>query len=282
MIINITPINDPPIAVDDFYTTNKGTILEVQAPGVLENDSDAENEALNVTAKTFSRNGQVTLNEDGSFIYSPLETFSGENVFLYEVCDPHDDCVDATVTISVTLVNAAPVAFGDHYYTDVGQMLSVPVDLGLLANDLDVETDKFSLIASQESDVSRGSLELKNNGSFTYTPPQDYIGTASFTYKAYDGELYSNVATVTITVGEDNEPPTISWLSPSIDEDAWIDVGTQIYPLEVKVLDNVEVAVVNFRRWEPSAGSNGDWVYLGSVSLSFPAGSRYQYDQPRI
>ena len=122
---------------------------------------------------------------------------------------------------------------------------------------------------ARNSDVSRGSLELKNNGSFTYTPPQDYIGTASFTYKAYDGELYSNVATVTITVGEDDEPPTISWLSPSIDEDAWIDVGTQIYPLEVKVLDNVEVAVVNFRRWEPSVGSNGDWVYLGSVSSPF-------------
>jgi VCBS repeat-containing protein len=266
--IKITPINDPPIAVNDFYTTKKGTILEVQAPGVLENDSDAENEDLSVTAKTFTRNGQVTLNEDGSFIYSPLETFSGENVFLYEVCDPHDDCVDATVTISVTLVNAAPVALGDHYYTDVGQMLSVPVDLGLLANDSDAETDKFSLITSQETDVSKGKLALNNNGSFTYTPPEDYIGTVSFTYKAYDGDLYSNVATVMIAVGEDNEPPIISWISPSIDEDTWIDVGTQIYPLEVKVLDNVEVALVNFRRWEPSAGTNGDWVYLGSVSSS--------------
>jgi VCBS repeat-containing protein len=266
--ININPVNDPPIAIDDGYTTRKGIKLEIDPPGVLMNDSDAENDTLYVTLKTEASNGDLRLYVDGSLDYTPDKLFVGVDDFDYLVCDPHDDCVDATVTISVTTENAAPFAMDDHYYTDPEELLNVPVDLGLLANDSDAETDKFSLIVSQETSVSRGKLELNNNGSFTFTPPEDYIGIVSFTYRASDGELYSNIAAVTITVGDDVEPPTISWLSPSIDEDAWIDVGTQIYPLEVKVSDNVEVAVVNFRRWEPNAGTNGDWVYLGSVDSS--------------
>jgi VCBS repeat-containing protein len=76
------------------------------------------------------------------------------------------------------------------------------VDLpGVLLNDTDPEGDP--LTALLVSDVSNGTLTLNADGSFSYTPDADFTGTDSFTYKANDGELDSDPATVTIIVQED-------------------------------------------------------------------------------
>ena len=54
---------------------------------------------------------------------------------------------------------------------------------------------------------SHGTVTLNANGSFTYTPAADYDGTDSFTYRANDGTLKSNQATVTITVTASQRGP---------------------------------------------------------------------------
>ena len=71
---------------------------------------------------------------------------------------------------------------------------------GVLANDTDVEGN--DLTAEMVDDVANGTLALAADGSFTYTPNAGFVGEDSFTYKAFDGELYSEVVTVTITVNE--------------------------------------------------------------------------------
>jgi len=69
-----------------------------------------------------------------------------------------------------------------------------------LANDTDVNGD--SLTAVLVSGPAHGTLVLNANGSFTYTPAAGYTGADSFTYKANDGQLDSNVATVSLTVSD--------------------------------------------------------------------------------
>ena len=70
---------------------------------------------------------------------------------------------------------------------------------GVLANDLDIDSSELS--AQLVDDVQNGMLELGDDGSFTYTPDQDFTGIDAFTYVANDGQANSNVATVTIRVG---------------------------------------------------------------------------------
>jgi len=89
-----------------------------------------------------------------------------------------------------------PVAVADNYTTDEDVELVIAVAEGVLAND----TDDGPLTAVLETDVANGTLVLAADGSFTYMPDADFFGEDSFTYKAYDGELYSEVVTVTITV----------------------------------------------------------------------------------
>ncbi len=50
-------------------------------------------------------------------------------------------------------------------------------------------------------------MTLSSDGSFSYIPDLNYFGSDDFTYKAYDGDLYSNVASVTITINPDNDAP---------------------------------------------------------------------------
>ena len=90
----------------------------------------------------------------------------------------------ATVTITVTPVNDAPVAADDGYATDEDTPLTVAAP-GVLANDTDVDGE--TLTAVLVAGPTHGTLTLNADGSFTYTPAANYNGTDSFTYRANDG-----------------------------------------------------------------------------------------------
>ena len=70
--LTVTAANDPPVAVSDNYTTGEDTILTVPAAGVLVNDSDVDGDSLTAVLDSSPNNGDLTLNLDGSFIYTPL------------------------------------------------------------------------------------------------------------------------------------------------------------------------------------------------------------------
>ncbi len=104
--IDVTNVNDAPGAVDDFYTTDMNVVLDVAAPGVLENDFDADpTDAIIVDLKDEPMHGTVLLSQDGSFIYTPDEGYFGEDSFTYYMLGipmPKSEYTDwATVTITV-------------------------------------------------------------------------------------------------------------------------------------------------------------------------------------
>jgi len=98
----------------------------------------------------------------------------------------------------VSADNQAPVAVADSYRTPMNTWLTVEAP-GLLANDYDPDGDVFRL--GGIIPPAHGDLTYTYTGWFRYIPDDDYIGTDSFSYNIYDGELYSGEATVTITVG---------------------------------------------------------------------------------
>lgn len=198
-------VNIPPVAVDDSYSTPKNTTLNVPAPGVLSNDYDPDNGPSSLTAELVSgpSHGTLTFNSDGSFVYTPNTGFSGTDTFTYRAYDGANYSNVATVTIEVIAANKPPVAVNDSYSTCMNTPLSVPAP-GVLGNDYDPDND--SLTAELVSGPSHGTLTLNSDGSFIYVPDTDFYGTDEFTYKAYDGADYSNVATVTIEV---NAPPVV-------------------------------------------------------------------------
>jgi serine/threonine protein phosphatase PrpC/PKD repeat protein len=211
--INIGP-NTPPNAVDDVYSVSKGAAAITL--NVLQNDTDANGDTLNITSNTPLNPNVGTLNRTGNNItYDPPNNISSDTTvtFTYTISDGFGGTATATVTINVKNVNRAPVACSDipnppgtcsgvTYTTPLDTPLTVPAAQGVLANDSDPDGDPLTaILVSGATTTQGGTIALNPNGSFTYTPPSAvFNGNDTFTYRASDGERLSNIVTVRIAV----------------------------------------------------------------------------------
>ncbi|HYH14628.1 MAG TPA: Ig-like domain-containing protein, partial [Flavisolibacter sp.] len=143
-----------------------------------------------------AQGGQVGVNGDGSFTYTPPSGYIGIDTFTYTIQDSAGLTDTATVTINV-LNPGNPVAANDSYQTIRNLNLSIAAP-GLLANDT-TSVGTLSTVAETKPTAQGGSVTINTNGSFSYTPPSNYTGTDSFTYTASNGGGTS-IATVSIQV----------------------------------------------------------------------------------
>lgn len=203
--INISPINDMPIANNDTYSTPEDTQLSAD---VSLNDANLFDLPVTFSVVNNASRGTLNLNSNGTFTYMPNSEFFGTDNFTYKITDGNGDAVQANVTINVAFNNdAAPVAADDN--TSTNEDTAVTIDV--LSNDTDIDgnqtIDKASVLII--TTPLNGSLTQNFvNGNVTYTPNNNYTGSDSFTYTIKDNSgAESNIATVSINVTVDNDPP---------------------------------------------------------------------------
>ena len=215
--ITMTVLGDIPAYPDNYSVDEDSTLVIDVANGLLANDGDDQTGTLTVELVAGPPNGSLLLNVDGSFSYTPLPQFAGTDSFMYRALDGEDPSNVAMVTMTVNSVNDAPIATGETYVLDEDTPLTIGAANGVLINDLDEEGDALtaSLIAGPE----HGSLQLNADGSFVYTPAQQFSGEDAFTYEARDAFGASDPVTVTLTVRAVNDPPITLGDSYSVDED---------------------------------------------------------------
>jgi VCBS repeat-containing protein len=198
--LTIVATNIPPMAVNDSYTTSEDTILAIQAAGVLGNDTDADADTLTAVLVNNVMHGSLALNANGGFVYTPAANYNGPDSFTYMANDGSTNSGVATVSITVTPVNDAPVANN--------QSITMPEDtitnLVLTGSDVDSATLIFAVLASP----TNGTLSLldTNTGAVTYTPTTNYHGPDAFTFTVSDGSLYAT-GIVNLTLTPVNDAP---------------------------------------------------------------------------
>ncbi|MDP1835102.1 MAG: tandem-95 repeat protein, partial [Chlamydiales bacterium] len=202
--LDITPVNDVPIANADTYSGAEDTDI---TGNVIANDSDVEG-PLSATVDVGPAHGAVVLNLDGSFTYTPNANYNGADSFTYILSDGVATSI-ATVSLDITPVNDAPVAADDSY----AGLEDNSIAGNVLSNDSDI--DSATLTASLITGPIHGTVALSANGDFTYTPVANFFGTDSFTYSVTDAGGATDVASVTITVTSVNDAPTFN-LGPDI------------------------------------------------------------------
>ena len=190
--------------------------------GVLENDTVGGNASTVVVLPP--EHGVVSMAPDGVFIYTPVVNFFGTDSFTYEVTDASGTSEPATVIIEVQAVNDRPVAVPETYA--VAEDASLAVDLpgeGVLDNDSDPESGDLSAVEGE--DVEHGSLTLNSDGTFIYTPDDDFFGTDSFSYRTSDGSLQSGLTVVTLIVDPRPDAPVTRDDSYVVPENAVLEVS---------------------------------------------------------
>jgi CSLREA domain-containing protein len=203
--VTVTNVQDSPNANDDMATVAEDSGANVI--NVLANDVDVDGDMLSVIGVTQGANGSVA-NNGSSVSYTPNPDFFGSDSFTYTVADGQGGFDTATVNVTVTNVNDAPVANNDNYTMNQDTTLNVPTP-GVLANDTDVDGDALTAGYVAGNGPNNGTLTLNSDGSFSYTPNAGFVGMDTFDYEVSDGTTTSNLATVTIKIN-DTQAPTVN------------------------------------------------------------------------
>jgi hypothetical protein len=193
IVDNDETINTPPDAVNDAASTTEDSAVVV---AVLANDTDRDGDTVTIASVTQPSHGATAAGADGKITYVPTANFFGTDGFSYTIADGHGGTDTATVAVTVTPVNDPPIATDDSYSVLTSAALTVEAP-GVLANDTDVDNPTLTvrLLAAPQF----GTVSLRPDGSFTYTPQPGTSGTDTFRYEASDGAAAAT-ATASIVV----------------------------------------------------------------------------------
>jgi CshA-type fibril repeat protein len=176
-----------PVAMPDTVTTASGATATVPAATLLAGDLGSD---LMVTGAGGTAHGTVTVGSDGAVVYTPASGFSGSDTVTYTVTDGAGQTATGTITVLV-----GPTATPDTVTVRAGATRTVTAADGVLANDRGTD-----LTAAIDAEPLHGDVELRADGSYTYTPAGGFSGTDRFTYTATDGSGSRTTGVVTVTV----------------------------------------------------------------------------------
>jgi CshA-type fibril repeat protein len=197
--ITVSPVNDAPVAEDDFTIVEQGVVVEVN---VLGNDIDPDGDILTVTQAT-SAFGTVVINADNTITFEPNEGFVGAAVINYSISDGNGGFDTAQVDIVVeeapVPVNNPPVAVNDSMTV----FNYDPVQISVLDNDSDPDGHSISV---QIASTDFGTVEVMGN-TVIFTPIDGFTGDVVIGYSIID-ELGAT-ATASVVIFIDIEGPVI-------------------------------------------------------------------------
>ncbi len=270
IVFNVTPVNDPPIAVDDVVEIDE--LFEVI--DVLANDIETDGEPLTITILEHPSSGIASVNGN-IILYLPRgNTSEGTYTLRYQICDTTNLCSEAVVTLNVTPFNEPPATQNLEVITTE----ETPIEINLLAVSIDPEGAGLSL--SLTLGATNG-ITLLAGGVLTYTPLEGFTGVETLFYTACDPANACSTSSIKINVNpSDGSPVAIN----DIVENAFagnpinIDVLANDFdptddPLQVSLVSNPlhgEIQSINggIITYLPQAG------YIGNDSL------RYQICDP--
>ena len=181
--LTVTQANDNPVAVDDGFSTDEDTTYTATLGpnGLLFNDSDVDGDMLTVTTTPVDGPdyGDVIINPDGTFTYTPDEDFFGDDSFTYEITDGNGGSAEATVSITVNAVNDAPL-FLDHGFSAIDGTFGGETDPVFIGRAAHFSDQAFVIDTSQIYELSAFARATDANGGPSADNVTQFLGFASY------------------------------------------------------------------------------------------------------
>lgn len=282
IVINVIPVNDPPVVDNEYLTTLEDTPVSGDLTDAGDFDVDG-NLVVNTNPIYGPFNGVISINANGTFTYTPNLNFFGSDTVIVQICDDGTPlpaiCVNDTIFLTITPVNDPPIAVNDNATTNE----DTPVSIAVTQNDSDVDgtidlssIDLDPVAPGQQISVTTPQGTWAANtvtGVVTFTPALNFNGTASIAYVVKDnmGAL-SNSATITVTVTPVNDPPVLSNEYITTAEDTPFN-GSVLGPNDFDVDGNLVVntsPVYGPFHGTISVNSNGSYTYTPALNYFGP------------
>ncbi len=181
-------VNCAPVAENMNLTTNAGENITAKF-----NVTYVDVNSLKFNIKTQPQHGNLTLNINGTFTYTPIGNYTGNDTFTYNACNSRSESNTANVTITINH-HVELIAKNETLNLTMNQNLTHVLN-STNPNNREI---MFKLLNTTE----HGNLTLNSNGTFTYIPETNYTGTDSFTFFTTDGLLNSSIAKLNIKIAD--------------------------------------------------------------------------------
>ncbi|HAS6741195.1 TPA: tandem-95 repeat protein, partial [Vibrio parahaemolyticus] len=191
--VNVTPVNDAPVAKDDIATTQEDIAVTID---VLPNDTDADGDKLSIESASVPKEQGTVEVVDGKLVFTPAENFNGHAEITYTVTD--GALTDqATVKVTVNAVNDTPVVESNIADQTLAEDFTpYTIDLNTAFSDVDNVDGELTFSVSGNSNIQVAIV----NGIVTITPTADWNGSETLTFTATDPSGESVSQTVDFTV----------------------------------------------------------------------------------
>ncbi|ELA9340753.1 tandem-95 repeat protein [Vibrio parahaemolyticus] len=191
--VNVTPVNDTPVAKDDIATTQEDTAVTID---VLPNDSDVDGDKLSIESASVPKEQGTVEVVNGKLVFTPAENFNGDAEITYTVTD--GALTDqATVKVTVNAVNDTPVVESNIADQALAEDFTpYTIDLNTAFSDVDNVDGELTFSVSGNSNIQVAIV----NGIATITPTADWNGSETLTFTATDPSGESVSQTVDFTV----------------------------------------------------------------------------------
>ncbi|MEZ8087199.1 tandem-95 repeat protein, partial [Vibrio sp. 1S139] len=254
--LTVNPVNDLPVPQDQQFSIAEDGTLQFTDADLLTGATDVEGDNLTVEGITYEgTDGVLTDLGEGSYSFAPNENFNGDVSFSFDVSDG-TDTVSANIDVSVTPENDPPVAGSTSYTVNEDNSITIS-DAQLLATSSDIEGDVS--IDSVTYSGSDGVLEINGNGTYTFSPNENFSGEIALDVVVADEEGATDSTTAGINVLEVNDPPVAGPTSYTIDEDSVLTFSeSQVLLNASDVEGDVDLVGISYDGPEGIFSVNGD------------------------
>ncbi|MCY9817470.1 tandem-95 repeat protein [Vibrio alginolyticus] len=240
--IDVLPVNDAPVSGDLAYSVDEDGSITLSQEQLLAQAGDVDSDNLEAVNLTAVANATVVENQDGSFTITPDANFNGDIDLSFDLIDNDGASVEVGVDLTVNPINDAPQSTPVNIAGTEDTTILITQDM-LLANATDIDNTYDELSAVDlVIDEQYGDLLDNGDGTWSFTPAENFNGDVPMSFGVSDGDLVTPVEG-NLNIEAVNDAPEAPTIQMQGEEDVVMVIDPAYIADQVTDLDGDEISV---------------------------------------
>ncbi|WP_458260062.1 tandem-95 repeat protein [Vibrio alginolyticus] len=252
--IDVLPVNDAPVSGDLAYSVDEDGSITLSQEQLLAQAGDVDSDNLEAVNLTAVANATVVENQDGSFTITPDANFNGDIDLSFDLIDNDGASVEVGVDLTVNPINDAPQSTPVNIAGTEDTTILITQDMLLVnATDIDNTYDELSAV-DLVIDEQYGDLLDNGDGTWSFTPAENFNGDVPMSFGVSDGDLVTPVEG-NLNVEAVNDAPEAPTIQMQGEEDVVMVIDPAYIADQVTDFDGDEISVESITVRAPASAT---------------------------